>query len=556
VRGNLGAAWRQRAKHVVVCAVAAVLSVLLLAPLARAETMTPTEQAHLEDLAQWAYRNGATTTAPDCGQTCQDLWIAEHEDMPNAGASAELQGEVTALEETGASDGGIGLLPDLATAMPEVLFGAAAFEVGWKVGGKISKWIGVDVPAKPTGNSQYLYWFRKGSAEPFPTYHTREVMPYSGYAVITEGQNGIVAQTTEGRCAPPTPPSFPGDYTVLSWWWNDCFNGYGLPLSPMIGYGLVLKPRSVFSNGILDYANQPYERSSGGLTDPGLTTVRERLESALSSGSYPLLNQWLDHRLGGPSEDPLCAPVEGATTVKLPAIAPGQMPEDYEACLNSLGLRNHVRVTVAEADAVLAQPAGGVVGVEPAEGTTVELTTNPQITIKINPDPLPDASALEDTEGCDRSLPTFPVSVPPNDSNPEPFDQITDPSLVASPTFPSTRGNTLLRWGAAEYVGLLRGRPNYSGWGYQHIQARHGWSLADDTDTRSALETTPFASRNERAIDAYVYFGPEYSQNGLTCVREVLAEYGTATGEPGPKGIITSFALQTSELPHYAITSR
>jgi len=82
---------------------------------AHAEGMTAVEQEHLAELTEWAYRNGATVRAPACGDVCSELWLSEHRPMPNQPASDELWGELNALEDTSATEGGIGLLPDLGT---------------------------------------------------------------------------------------------------------------------------------------------------------------------------------------------------------------------------------------------------------------------------------------------------------------------------------------------------------------------------------------------------------------------------------------------------------
>jgi len=547
---------------------AAALTLALLAAHAPAAaaggvpTMTAVELEHLPALAEWAYRNGATVTAPGCGDVCSDLWLSEHRPMPNQPTSDELWGELNQLEESSTAEDGIALTPSLDSFVvafspyaQAIALGGASFELGWHIGGQIDKWLGISVPAKPASvNADYLQWFPKGETYPFLTYHETMTMPFSGFAVVNNSLAGVVASRVEGplSCNNPGPSSYPDGFVVLRWWWNDCFAGYLFenPLFPVTAIGLVAQPSTFVTQPPQDYTGQSSDATTEGLRDPGTEVVERRLQEALESGDYPLLNQWLDHQLGGSSEDPLCEPVSGARSVKVPAILPGETIGQYESCLDTLGLTEHVRVTVPVGQAVLAQPARGVVGVEPAEGTSVSLESETQVQIKINPDPLPEAEELEDAEECDRSTPTYPVEAPPNDPTAEAFDQITDASLVASPTFPSTRGNTLLRWGAAEYVGLVRGRPNYSGWGYQHIKAKHGWSRADDTDTRSALETTPHPSDNENGTeDSFEYFGPQYSQNGLTCVRVVLVDYGTASGDPGPKGIITSYGADGNTVP-------
>ncbi len=541
---------------VLLIAVALAVGVLVAsdAP-ARAEGMTVVEQEHLPQLAEWAYRNGATVRAPECGGVCTDLWLSEHRSMPNQAASDELWGELNALEESGTAEEGIALAPDLgelAFAISPysgaIALGAGAFTLGWHIGGKIDKWLGISVPATPTEVSSeplYLQWYPQGSTAPFITYEDTMAMPFSGFAVTTAHFAGIVGQISRGpptACEHTGPSSFPDGFVVLRWWWNDCFTGYGLPDTPVTAVGLVAEPTTLVPGAVEDYDGQSSDATTEGLADPGTEVVERRLQEALESGGYPLLNQWLDHELGGESSNPLCEPVEGATTIAVPSIMPGETAADYEECLDTLGLREHVEVTVPVEQAVLAQPAGGVVGVEPAEGTSVDLESEAQVTVRVNPDPLPDPSELGEPEGeCEPSTGEYPVSAPPNDPTPEPFDVITDESLVERETFLSSHGNTMVRWG--EVVPALE----YRGWGYQHVKAKHGWTRVDETATRAALMTIGF--QDDEDPDSYSYFGPSYELNGRVCTREVIVNYGVQGEDPAAKGIITSYGRPVSSLP-------
>jgi hypothetical protein len=88
--------------------------------------------------------------------------------------------------------------------------------------------------------------------------------------------------------------------------------------------------------------------------------------------------------------------------------------------------------------------------------------------------------------------------------------------------------------------------------GYWHILAGHGWSLADDADTRVALEDpTPLPGTNPNGTDNQrVFYGPKYlGSSGSVCRRVVLVDFGTASGDPGPKGIITSYGANVNRLP-------
>jgi len=545
------------ARRLALLLAAAVLGWCALPAPAHAEGMTAVEQEHLAELTEWAYRNGATVRAPDCGDVCSELWLSEHRPMPNQATSDELWGELNALEDTSATEGGIGLLPDLGTFAraispysAEIALAPAAFELGWHIGGQIDKWLGIDVPAQPTEvatEQMWLQWYPAGSTAPFLTYHTAEAMPYSGFAVVMSHLSGIVGQISRGPpspCEMPGPQTFPAGFLVLRWWWNDCFTGYGRPTTPVTAVGLVAQPETLVPGPIQDYDGQSSEATTSGLADPGREAVEGRLRTALESGRYPKLNQWIDHETGGTSPDPRCEPVAGARTIRVPSIIPGQTAADYESCLDSLGLRSHVQVTVPVEQAVLAQPARGVVGVEPAEGTSVSLESETQVTVKENPDPLPDPSELGDPEGeCEPSTGEYPVAAPPNDPSPRPFDVIEDPSLVERSTFVGLKGNTVMRWG--EVIPAS----NYKGWGYTHIKAKHGWARVDETATRQALVTSVF--KNRWMAEAWDYIGPEYVQGRTVCVREVIVKEGTDSGDPGPKSLYTSYGRPLNDLPDF-----
>lgn len=524
------------------------------APAVRAEglgTMSAVEQERLSELTEWAYRNGATVSAPECGGVCNDLWLAEHEPASNPAVADELWGELNALEEAGTTEEGIALMPDLGefafTISPysgAIALGVGAFALGWHIGGKIDKWLGISVPAKPAEvEGVSLQWFEAGDTWPFPTFHDVMAMPFSGFAVMSSTLAGIVGQQSSGLpggCERPGPQTFPAGFVVLRWWWNLCFNGYGLPESPVNAIGLVAEPETLVPSPVQDYDGQSSDATTEGLADPGAEVVERRLEDALESGRYPLLNQWLDHRLGGSSDDPLCTPVPGARTIRVPPIVPGQTAADYEDCLDALGLTEHVRVTVPVEQAVLAQPARGAVGVEPDEGEAIRPET--QVTVRANPDPLPDPSALGEPESeCEPSSGSYPVAAPPNDPTPERFSEITDPSLVERADFLSTRGNTVLRWGELTVEEAMRG------WGYKHIKGKHGWSRVDEVATRDALITIGF--EDDEDPDSYSYFGPQYELNGHVCTREVIVNYGVQGEDPGAKGIVTSYGRPVSGLP-------
>jgi hypothetical protein len=87
--------------------------------------------------------------------------------------------------------------------------------------------------------------------------------------------------------------------------------------------------------------------------------------------------------------------------------------------------------------------------------------------------------------------------------------------------------------------------PKYwDGWGWRHVEAKHGWRAADLAATQEALMTTPFPGARGRLT----YIGPEYAQNGVLCQRVVVvaSERLADLDEPEPKGIMTSYGALAS----------
>jgi hypothetical protein len=232
-----------------------------------------------------------------------------------------------------------------------------------------------------------------------------------------------------------------------------------------------------------------------------------------------------------------------------------QVPDCYgsasaSACgslLDRAGLTTHHVTTLSVDDAVLDVPAGAVTWTTPTSNAWADPASDVEITV--NPSVMPDPTKVGEAgfPDCDLSATQYPAD---NGLLPA-FTPVVDPSLVSSPTFSGIFGATVLHYGTASYIGLdERGNPDYDGWGYRHIKAGHGWTLADDGATRTALKTFGEQSYNANALNAYVYYGPKYSgSGGITCRREVLVEYGTVVGEPGPKGIITSYGRDVNDLP-------
>lgn len=93
-----------------------------------------------------------------------------------------------------------------------------------------------------------------------------------------------------------------------------------------------------------------------------------------------------------------------------------------------------------------------------------------------------------------------------------------------------------------------RSGDDWPGWGWRHVDAKHGWSEADIEATQDALARPP-----ERVGGRLIYKGQEYpGLDGAWCQRRVVfGDERVAREEPEPKQIITSYGrwLRQVEIP-------
>jgi hypothetical protein len=166
----------------------------------------------------------------------------------------------------------------------------------------------------------------------------------------------------------------------------------------------------------------------------------------------------------------------------------------------------------------------------------------------LEPDNYPDPTTTEEQDHrCDVSAP--PYKNRGGNASPDPYlPQVpTAFSSTARPSGAVGAPDPYLRHGRTEWGREYIDR--WPGWGWRHIQAKHGWSPIDEAASRAALETP--ATTVEQSPTSMRYEGAEYQQNGAVCRRVVIVEYGVQEGDPAgtPKGIITSYGESVQELP-------
>ena len=271
-------------------------------------------------------------------------------------------------------------------------------------------------------------------------------------------------------------------------------------------------------------------------TPPSEDQQKQNATSILQSPAFDPFNQYQCAK-DGPS-----GPCPFWPLVPVPSAS--ESASSYSTQLTDGGFQSNV-ITLPAPEAEWSIPAGDVVYTSPAAGESA--ATGSTVDVYVNPQPVPDPTQTgeKDDPSCDRSTPSY---VAQSQQTPSGFTAVSDPTLVSSSTFNTTLGPTVLNYG---YASLINTDPlDFGGWGYWHILAGHGWSLADDADTRAALEDpTPEPGTNTGRIDSYVFYGPKYLGTGnVACRRVVLVEFGTAGGDPGPKGIITSYGADVTTL--------
>ncbi len=170
---------------------------------------------------------------------------------------------------------------------------------------------------------------------------------------------------------------------------------------------------------------------------------------------------------------------------------------------------------------------------------------------KAEPDFFADPTAPEtDDESkhrCDRSDPSY--------NNPEYNDSpgpLTEQDPVAYTTTVRPGGATsdpdpFLRWGRSSW---LRGTQDaWSGWGFRHIRAKHGWGPEDEAETRATLLAPITTSVEPENSTSMTYGGETFEANGAICRRVVTVQFAMREYEAAPRGIITSYGKYLGEAP-------
>jgi PASTA domain len=262
---------------------------------------------------------------------------------------------------------------------------------------------------------------------------------------------------------------------------------------------------------------------------PGRSTAVSALNTELARPEYHTLRLELQHIL-----DPRCSPDPTSSTVTVPSVLPGETPDDYEACLTSLGLSANV-ATLGATDTDVGD--GDVVETVPDEGDVVQPGTS--VAVAANPTT---AKISQHDDRCDvddgAGAPGSPGN-PPADGTGYPNYQLVPNSPYPAGTDPSgsepPQTSIPLRWGT-------------KGWGWSHVLRNHAYTEADETQTEAALATdaNPMPSWSNQWVFLYFYDVDDGQGGSLQCVRSVPVNYwvnsnATDAGLTGIEGVQNSY---------------
>jgi hypothetical protein len=161
--------------------------------------------------------------------------------------------------------------------------------------------------------------------------------------------------------------------------------------------------------------------------------------------------------------------------------------------------------------------------------------------------PNPLVTRTEEDHRCDRAAGAS-YQNPGGNADPDPFTKYYETPFAIT-NRPPGYGSTeiYLHYGSTRWIPAVHPeeapwyRDAWDGWGYRHIQAKHGWSELDREETQLALaeDTAPVDQGNGKWL--YKAPVPTEGEGGVTCTRDVVVDFEPGEGDPRPRGIVTSF---------------
>jgi RHS repeat-associated protein len=314
-RARRGIARAVRARGAAIRPVAtAVLALLLALALgavrpSSAQALPPIVAAHMEEVEEWAYRNGAVKNPMGCGVVCSDLWKLEHEAGTEPGGAVwddlgALQTEHTHLWSS--------MLEFQEGFLGAWGIGASPFRVGWEIGGGESKkWMELHAPEapliSPPSCSNWDITFKAAGQEIFTSGYEHAYAPEHAWYLDVCGNSEKVYQLVAAE-NPENPTSHCNGnggeisgWTLQQWWWNLCFEGYYRGEEVLArSYAQAFYKKFHFARPD-DWSNQKLtgelyrQFNTRAPSDPGIAAVLKRTEEGLAG--EPALSKWLEEAL-------------------------------------------------------------------------------------------------------------------------------------------------------------------------------------------------------------------------------------------------------------------
>jgi RHS repeat-associated protein len=292
----------------------AVLLVLAIAPAAQA--LTALEEANIEEVDAWVYRNGGEESPMTCGTVCNNLWEAEQSHPKEASQYW------TDLAELMVSTGMWGTFENISFFLE-----ANERYSGILVEGPAPKWIWFPVPKEAftppgvcieqKGDMHIATEKFSPSTEEYesPEFHTRSwVIKATGCGI---GFNGIYQydpERGEGPCKSillnPIPDGGNG-WLEKRWRWNSCYEGlFGAGKTPLVAAALHQAFRYANVEAYTGQTSEVVLKATAG-SAIAKATMQTKVEAALES--TPVLGPWVNWVLEGkkgPAPDSGGSPAE------------------------------------------------------------------------------------------------------------------------------------------------------------------------------------------------------------------------------------------------------
>ncbi len=294
---------RSRFSRLSLAIVAVTLLAMAWSPVG-AQALSATIEAHMPEIVQWVYRNGAVETSHSCEATCAELWSAETSAPPSAKAFEELHHLESSLPLWGTA-------AELKHAFNESrqFLGSAPQRVGWWiVNGSMpatAKWVELVGPVSPNCGTETDFVTLKDLGDEIgSTFHEHAFSGGEDLYLTCPGAIGEIAaqqikEPTTGVCGETAgPPTFLG-FVRQEWWWNTCGEGGGVFAKVFaFAYHAPLRIARVedFKGQHLEGEGTGNIQTFGG-EDPGITAVTAATKAALAHGTA--LAEYLEWILEG-----------------------------------------------------------------------------------------------------------------------------------------------------------------------------------------------------------------------------------------------------------------